>query len=156
MSPNRFGLDADYFQKNLELLARDAANYSAEDMTRALDRLHQVALYQSVGLPTPPPDSEPILDSSEPMWDWFGLSYSAYLVLPRVLLCGMPIAWQRTFVALLEQATETYDSDKINDNYTVLLRDENNRFVKDPYRHYRHFPRSELPFREKPAGADGE
>lgn len=91
--------------------------------------------------------------SQEPMWDWFGLSYSAYLVLPRVLLCGMPVEWQRRFVRLLEQAEETYDSSKINDNYTVQLKDDNNRFVKDPYRNYRHFPKSDLPYREKPAGA---
>lgn len=95
-------------------------------------------------------------ESNEPMRDWFGLSYSAYVVLPRVLLCGMPVEWQRQFVALLEQARETYDSSKINDDYTVLLKDDNNRFVKDPYRHYRHFPKSELPYREKSASANGE
>jgi hypothetical protein len=84
-----------------------------------------------------------------PMWDWFGLSYSSYLVVPRVLLCGMPTEWQRQFAALLDRSDEIYDCSQINDTYTVLLRGERNQFVKDPYRNYRHFPSNALPYREK-------
>jgi len=79
------------------------------------------------------------------MWDWFGLSYASYLVVPRALLCGMPDEWQERMVALLNEARETYDSDQIHDNYTVHLRNERGRFVSDPLRDYRHPPA--LPYR---------
>lgn len=57
-----------------------------------------------------------------PVWNWFGLSYSSYLVLPRTLLCGMPEDWQERMVALLEEMQDTYDSSQIEDKYTVKLR----------------------------------
>lgn len=74
-----------------------------------------------------------------PMWDWFGLTYSSYLVLPRTLLCGMPIEWQERMVALLHEMTETYDTDQIKDNYTITLRVDG-KFAKDPLSNYRHPP----------------
>lgn len=43
---NQFGLDAAYFKKNLEQLARDADNYTPAEMCRALDRLLEVAQHQ--------------------------------------------------------------------------------------------------------------
>ena len=75
-----------------------------------------------------------------PMWDWFELSYSSYLVIPRALLCGMPKEWQAKMVALLDEARETYDTDKIEDNYSVTLRDERGRFRRDQFADYRHPP----------------
>lgn len=78
---------------------------------------------------------------------WFQLSYSSYLVLPRSLMEGMPIEWQHKMIDLLEEMREVYDSSKIEDNYTVQLRDKKGRFKEDPLANYRH--PVELPYRNK-------
>lgn len=79
-----------------------------------------------------------------PMWNWFGLSYSSYLVLPRALLCGMPEPWQEQMVKLLDEMRETYDPNQIEDDYHIALRDGRGRFKKDPLANYRHPPK--LPY----------
>ncbi|KVZ18629.1 hypothetical protein WT88_29550 [Burkholderia stagnalis] len=79
------------------------------------------------------------------MWEWFGLTYASYLVIPRALLCGMPAEWQEKFAALLNECRETYDSGQIQDAYTVNLRGRDGRFVTDPLANYRHPP--DLPYR---------
>ncbi|MEU3565757.1 hypothetical protein [Kitasatospora sp. NPDC006786] len=43
----------------------------------------------------------PGIPADEPVHEWFGLSYAAYLVLPRTLLQSMPAAWQQRLVACL-------------------------------------------------------
>ena len=43
MATNRYGLDASYLQQKLELLLRDADNYTPDEMARALARLAVVA-----------------------------------------------------------------------------------------------------------------
>lgn len=83
------------------------------------------------------------------MWDWFGLSYASYLVVPRTLLCGMPVEWQERMVALLNELNETYDYSKIKSDYSVLTRGTKGRIVYDELRNYRH--PSPLPYREAPA-----
>lgn len=76
-----------------------------------------------------------------PMWHWFGLSYSAYLVLPRTLLCGMPLAWQEQFHTLLETMRATYDASETDATYLVKRRDEHTgQFLTDPLANYRHPP----------------
>jgi hypothetical protein len=80
-----------------------------------------------------------------PMWDWFGLTYSSYLVLPRTLMCGMPQEWQQRMVAMLEEMREVYDSDQIKDDYSVQLRCDRGRFSKDPLANYKYPPM--LPYR---------
>jgi hypothetical protein len=80
------------------------------------------------------------------MWNDFGLSYSSYLVLPRALLCGMPVEWQERMVALLDEARATYDPSKMEDEYVVQLRGEGGRFKQDPLADYRHV--LTLPYRE--------
>ncbi len=44
----------------------------------------------------------------EPVHEWFGLTYSSYQVLPRVLMQSMPVAWQRQMVGLLEQLRDAF------------------------------------------------
>lgn len=78
-----------------------------------------------------------------PMWNWFNLTYSSYLVIPRSLLCGMPLDWQEQFAALLDEMRVIYDSSAIQDSYKVILR-VGNRFAADPLRDYRHPP--DLPY----------
>lgn len=81
--------------------------------------------------------SEEIVVIDEPIHEWFELSYSSYLVLPRSILQSAPVEWQRRFVECLCELRELCEPlQPINDNYTVLLKDENNRFVKDEYRQY--------------------
>lgn len=80
-----------------------------------------------------------------PMWNWFGLSYSSYLVIPRTLLCGMPKEWQQKMVKLLDEARDVYDQNQIKDRYTVKLRGERGRFESDVLANYRHPPK--LPYR---------
>ena len=82
---------------------------------------------------------------NSPMWDWFELSYSSYLVLPRSLLCGMDEEWQTKMIELLEQMRENYDTSQIEDGYHVTLRGSGGKFKKDPLCNYRHPP--ELPYR---------
>ncbi len=93
-----------------------------------------------------PDQKRPEAYSSGPMWLDFGMTRASYLVLPRVLLCGMPVEWQERMVALLDEARDTYDTDAIDDNYSVTLRSDNGRFKKDPLAHYRH--PGKLPYKE--------
>jgi hypothetical protein len=67
---------------------------------------------------------------------WFELSYSSYLVLPRVLMQEMPAAWQHEMVMLLERMHEEFPNEY--SEYTVLKRGEDSRFEKDPLRNYRY------------------
>jgi hypothetical protein len=85
--------------------------------------------------------------SSKPIHDWFELTYANYLVIPRSLLQGMPVEWQERMVQLLEEMRETYDTSKLNENYTVKLRGDDGRFVSDPLSYYRYPP--PLPYRNR-------
>lgn len=76
--------------------------------------------------------------SEQPMWDYFGLSYASYLVLPRVILCAMSAEWQRRLVALLDEAESEFGIVPREGEYAVFLRCARRRFVADPLRQYRH------------------
>lgn len=81
-----------------------------------------------------------------PFHKWFGLSYSAYLVLPRSLLEALPTDLQQRMVDLIDEASEhitPYDG-----NYTVQLRGEDGRITKDPLADYRH-PPANLPIKKR-------
>jgi hypothetical protein len=68
---------------------------------------------------------------------WFCLSYSSYLVLPRLVLSNMPLEWQEKFVSLLDEIEETI---KMPDSYTssyIVNYKVNGKFAKDPLRDYR-------------------
>jgi hypothetical protein len=78
-----------------------------------------------------------------PVWNYFCLTYSAYLVLPRVSLCSMPLGWQRRFVALMKQAEQMLPDELQGGEYAVQKRVKG-RFVKDPLCDYRHPPKVEL------------
>lgn len=41
---------------------------------------------------------------------WFGLSYAAFLVMPRVAMMEMPKEWQEKMAELLNQYDETIDT----------------------------------------------
>jgi hypothetical protein len=46
--------------------------------------------------------------TSGPVHGWFELTYSNYLVLPRVLMQSMPVEWQERMVACLEEVREAF------------------------------------------------
>lgn len=71
------------------------------------------------------------------VWDYFELSYAAYLILPRVFLCDMPEDWQERFCQLMYELETKFGDNKEIDSYTVLAR-KGSRFVKDPLRNYKH------------------
>ena len=78
--------------------------------------------------------------NSGKLWDWFGLSYASFLVLPRVLMHEMPIEWQDKMAALLNEYDETFDTSSVCHSVAVRAKDKNNRFMKMPkyilnYRH---------------------
>jgi len=90
--------------------------------------------------------TEKILKDLEPCWSYFGLSYSAYLVLPRVILCSAPVEWQDRFVAMLHELEEMFPGEGMG-SYWIRKR-EGNRFVHDPFSNYRHMkltPRETTP-----------
>ena len=66
--------------------------------------------------------------SDGPVWHYFGLTYSSYLVLPRRGLCSMPVEWQRRFVALMEEAERLLPEEAQGGDYMVRRR-EGGRFV---------------------------
>lgn len=67
--------------------------------------------------------------------EWFGLTYSSYLVFPRLALQEMPAEWQQRFVELMNEAETIMGSTP--DDYAVLRRNKNGRFRNDPWANYR-------------------
>lgn len=70
------------------------------------------------------------------MHEWFGLSYSAYLVLHRVAIQTMPDEWQARLVALLDEMQERIDTSTFPSEFRVLAVDDHNKFTTDPWRDY--------------------
>lgn len=72
---------------------------------------------------------------------WFGLSYAAFLVMPRVAMMQMPKEWQEQMSELLHQYDETINTSAFGvHSCFVTVKDENNKFMKMPealvnYRH---------------------
>ncbi len=50
-----------------------------------------------------PLQSEQANAGYDQLWAWFGLSRSAYAVLPRVMMHAMPDDWQRRFAELMDE-----------------------------------------------------
>ena len=69
-----------------------------------------------------------------PIHGWFGLTYSAYFVVPRSALERMPLEWQERFVALMNEAEEMGLE---TPEYACQRRDEKGRFIKDEWANYR-------------------
>ena len=66
----------------------------------------------------------------------FELSYCSYLVLHRTLMQEMPAEWQHAFVALWDELHEAFPEGP--GPFTVLLRGDRGRFVKDRLAAYRY------------------
>lgn len=44
----------------------------------------------------------------EKLWEWFGLSYASFIVLPRVVAHSMPDDWQARMAKLLEEYEDAF------------------------------------------------
>lgn len=78
---------------------------------------------------------------SEPVHNWFGLSYASYFAIPRAVLEQMPVEWQRRFITCLREIEDHLDWESLqpkNQGYMVKLRGPNGRFLPDPLSNYRH------------------
>ena len=119
---------------------------------RWLRKAHEVArrlLVSSAGRSAPPRTGGPFAEGEAggdpregPMHDWFGLSYSSYLVLPRVVIQSMPIAWQVQFVGLLDAARSACEAAGVAlaESYYVKLIGADGRLAEEDLPHYRRAP----------------
>lgn len=80
----------------------------------------------------------PHLAGAESIHHWFGLTYASYLVLPRVSLQTMPAEWQEKFVTLLQEMSDTVETEPEGGNYFVYVRNGKGQFISDPFSQYRH------------------
>ena len=87
-------------------------------------------------------------DCSEPVWDWFELSYAQYLTVPRSILQSMHLKWQKKFVKLMEELDDTIDWRPKTGRYWVQLKDSKGRYVQDSFMQYRHVNKSDIPFKK--------
>lgn len=72
-------------------------------------------------------------ESTTPVHDYFGLTYSNFMVLHRSIMQAMPIEWQQKIVALLEEADFAVSADSklsamVEDNYKLTIRKPNGQF----------------------------
>lgn len=76
---------------------------------------------------------ENMIESDEPIHDFFELSYAEYLVIPRSVLQSMPKEWQAKFVECLRELDRTIDWRPHDGTYRVQLytRKEDVRGEKD-------------------------
>lgn len=65
------------------------------------------------------------------LWEWFGLSYCSYQVLPRVLMHEMPDEWQAKMAALLREMDAAFPGFPITE-FRVLPVGPNGRMMKAP------------------------
>lgn len=72
---------------------------------------------------------------------WFGLSYPAFVVMPRVAMMQMPKEWQEKMAELLHEYDETINTGAFGvHSCFVTVKDKNNKFMKMPEElvNYRH------------------
>lgn len=72
--------------------------------------------------------------------EWFGLTYSSWLTLPRVLLSAMPDEWQFRFTQCLDELDDTFDSMGCDGLEIEVRFKRDGKYVKTPdyvgqYRH---------------------
>ena len=77
-----------------------------------------------------------IEQDNAPVHGFFGLSYAAYLVVPRSILQSMPVEWQRRFVICLTEAEEKISWPQHGEEIEVRLKNETGQYVEDSFRDY--------------------
>ena len=87
--------------------------------------------------------------------NYFGLSYTSWLVMPRVLLEEMPIKWQEKMTKILDEFDEVFDRDKLwKDGYPFIRMKSHDtgKFVSlqlTKLPHYRHPQKNEVNYFKK-------
>lgn len=76
------------------------------------------------------------IQERELIHEWFGLSYTQYLTIPRSVLQSMPDEWQERFVKCLEELDEKIDWRPKEGRYWVKLKDDRGRYVHDDLMDY--------------------
>jgi hypothetical protein len=71
-------------------------------------------------------------------WNWFGLSYASWLVLPRIALQSMPLEWQAKFFAMVREMEEMIEYPGGYTGQFAVTMKNGNKFVKNCLPHYRH------------------
>ena len=87
-------------------------------------------------------------DGHNELWAWFGLSYAAWLTLPRVLMHAMPDEWQADMARLLKEYDAAFPNLPLLGT-SVSAKDAYGHFVRMPewvgaYRHPDHDAIDEL------------
>lgn len=70
-----------------------------------------------------------VIDGSEPINDWFELTYAQFLTIPRIFLKAMPLEWQRRMVECLSELDATFDWQPKEARFWVTLRGDDGRYV---------------------------
>jgi hypothetical protein len=85
------------------------------------------------------------------LWNWFGLSYSTWITLPRVLVHEMPDDWQARMYDLMQEWENTWDFSEMPSPYVLARKD--NKFTKWPawLLNYRHPSQQEIERLRRPA-----
>lgn len=84
---------------------------------------------------------------TEPIHDWFELTYAQYLTIPRSVLQSMPIEWQARFMGCLEELDEAIDWRPARGQYMVTL-EVDGIDVQDPLQDYQR-GRRRIPVRKE-------
>lgn len=83
-------------------------------------------------------DANELRRANGPIHGFFGLTYSSYFVVPRIVLSSMPATWQARFVDLFGELGERIgDGWEPARGYAVFARGVNGRFEHDPFSEYR-------------------
>ncbi len=88
-----------------------------------------------------PAQAEHANSGYDQLWGWFGLSRSAYAVLPRVMMHAMPDDWQARFAELMDEWDDHWPNQPDITAHVQIK--QNNRFISTPpwllnYRHPDH------------------
>ncbi|HHQ4332683.1 TPA: hypothetical protein ACSQQD_003255 [Pseudomonas aeruginosa] len=88
-----------------------------------------------------PAQAEHANSGYDQLWGWFGLSRSAYVVLPRVMMHAMPDDWQGRFAELMDEWDDHWPNQPDITAHVQIK--QNNRFISTPpwllnYRHPDH------------------
>lgn len=77
------------------------------------------------------------------LWNWFGLSYASFIVVPRIMAHSMPDDWQARMAQLLEEYENTFNCPA---GETSIRASKNGKLCKMPQwiLNYRHPDKTEI------------
>lgn len=73
---------------------------------------------------------------TEPIQEFFGLTYASYFVMPRSVLQSMPVEWQARFVAMIDEIDDVIEFPPNHEKSYWVRAHEGRRFCDDPLRDY--------------------